>query len=172
MTGVSVSSGASVSSGIGADHTGEYVQFWDQPGFHLLTAQNTFTPRYWGPRISSKSCTVRPATTKKIVITDDVGALDDSTVQVYSWAYPPPLYQEFQRPLIPHYRALELLMWIDLIGPIGKRHREAAEYRNELWGDANTEGAMSIALARNPKNATAAMARNRQGGMMKLGRNR
>ena len=173
--GISISEGAAAFSGtLGADRTGEYIRFEGVPGYYLVGASQTITPRYWGPTLLNKGAVVRPPETKKMAIVDDAGDFDANTVNVYYWQYPAPLFRDRDKPLLPDTRALELMMWIDIIGPLEKRSREAKDYRKELYGpqEDGREGALADLLSKNPKFLGPAIPKGANGRVLKYGRRR
>ena len=172
-TSVSVSNeGTTFSGSLGGDRTGEYIRFHSEPGLYLLTASDTFTPAYLGPRITNKGCVVRPSETSKLVLVAPDGQTTDDTVQVYYWAYPEPLYEDWQVPQLPSNRPLELLTLITMLGPIDKRHREVEAYRQEYEDRVTHAGAFSDMLAMNPKFVSPAVPRGRTGRISYMGRRR
>jgi len=109
-----------------ADHTGEYVQFGQEPGFYVLTAAKAFKPRYYGPSLTGKDIIIRPATTERMVILDASGeALDDRTVSVWYWKAPRTLYRESDRICLPSVKALELRVLRSM--PEAKERRPVSE---------------------------------------------
>jgi len=173
--GIGVASGNTSISGssyLSGNQSGEYVQFADQPGYYCFTSTTAFTPVYYGPTLVNKGCVVRPRSTKKLVIVDDTGELDATTVQVYGWIYPPPLYHDSQTSLLPHDRALQLMMWIDLIGPIEKRRNEAQDYRNELYGPDMMGGVLADMLTKTERTLGPVIPRDRRGDIVQFGRKR
>lgn len=173
-SGISINRGDTNVSGttkLSGNQSGEYVQFDNQPGFYKFSSTTAISTTYWGPSIKNKGCIVRPRSTKKLVITDADAALEAATVQVYGWVYPPPLYLDSQRPLLPQDRALELMMWIDLVGPLEKRRSEAQDYRIELYGrDEQGGGALDRMKAMNASQMQPIIPRNRLGNILKFGR--
>jgi len=173
--GITIAKGnSSISSAskLSGNQSGEYFQVADQPGYYQFTSTTAFTPVYHGPSISNKGIVVRPRNTKKLVIVDEDAALEAATVKVYGWVYPIPLHLDAQRPLLPHSRALELAMWIDLVGPKEKRRAEAQDYRNELYGPDNTGGVMAQLLTMNRTPVKPVIPRAKNGTILKYGRRR
>lgn len=131
-----VSSGtqAFTSTSLGAaDHTDEYIKFGREPGFYKLTAALTFTPKYYGPDLSEVEYRIRPEGTQKMVIYDpDEQVLDDRTVTVYYWIAPTALYHESDPIVLPHSRALELLVMREAMQVIGKGQLKANTYTSEI----------------------------------------
>jgi len=56
-----------------ASYIGEYIRFGKEPGIYKITAENTFTPRYYGPKLTRVTGHIRPAKTKQIACVDDQG---------------------------------------------------------------------------------------------------
>ena len=173
--GITIEESASVFSGsLGADRTGEYIRFASEPGYYLIGASSAISPVYWGPRLNNKGAVTRPTETRKHAIVDGAGDFDANTVKIFYWQWPSPLYRDSDRPLIPDTRALELMMWIDIIGPLEKRNREAKEYRKELLGpqEDGTRGALADLMAMNPKFLSPGVPRARNGSILKFVRRR
>jgi hypothetical protein len=173
--GISVTRGHSSISGsssLSGNQSGEYFQFEDRPGFYKFTSTSAFTPVFWGDTVKSKGIVVRPRRTKKLVIVDEEGDLEGATVKVYMWVYPVPLHLDAQTPLIPHVRALELMTWIDLMGPLEKKRAEAQDYRNELYGPDRTGGVLAQLMAMNRSPVKPVLPRGSTGTILKFGRRR
>ena len=136
---VAVASGASAfsSSDLGAaDHTGEYIKFGLDSGYHLLDTATTFTPAYYGEDLTDEYAAIRPVETKKIVIIDsEENEITDKTVSVYYWKSPRPLVRNWDVPILPSVRLLELMVLREL--PEAKARRpvgvgELKEAKEEL----------------------------------------
>jgi len=112
----------------------DYIQIHDSPGFYKITdaSDHTFTPTYRGPRLAGKGCTLRPPGTRRLQVVDRSGALAAGTIAVYFWAYPEPLYEDWQRLMLPNERAIELEVLIEMLGTNKNRQREVDGYRTEL----------------------------------------
>jgi hypothetical protein len=176
---IDVETGATTYSGtLTGAAADQYIRFIntdsvDTPvGIYKLTAAGAFTPAYWGPRLKDKGAEIRPATTKKLVIIDDAGDLESDTVQVYHWVYPEPLYKNWQLPLLPATRALELMTIISMLEEHEKRVNEAKPYREELMHPVTGAGALSDMLEMNPKTVSPSIPRGRRGQVMFMGRRR
>ena len=164
-TGMSIEQSASTfsDSRLGTDAVGEYVQLDTEPGFYKITAANTLGTTYWGPKLNDKGCVVRPRSTRKMVLVDTAGALSAATVSVYYWAYPAPLYMDWQRPLLDG-TLLETAMKADIA-------------RDMMWNPAlaatfNVEEALTRALNENPKFLMPMVARAQNGTRLYFGRSR
>jgi hypothetical protein len=169
-------SGVVFSGTLGGDRTGEWIRFADELGYYEIQDNTgiTISPAYWGPQQNNKGAVVRPPETKRLAIVDAAADFDAAVVQVYHWVYPLPLYRASDQPMLPDTRALELMMWIDLMGPDQKRHREAREYRVELYGrdlDGST-GALADLVNANPHFVQPVVPRTREGQIIKFGRHR
>ena len=93
--------------------SGEYVQFADQAGMYEISSDTTpftFTPKYYGPKLSRADFVIRPwQSTKKMVLIDaDEDALVDRDVIMYFWRMPSPLYRAEDVILLPHVEILKL----------------------------------------------------------------
>lgn len=124
---------------------GEYAVLGSEPGFYKLASATALETPYRGPRLDKVTITVRPRTVKMLAVTDASGDASAETVTVHYWAYPEPLYQEWQIPLLPTSRILELRTIINILGFQEKQERAADNYRNEFLS------ALSDALRLNPK---------------------
>ena len=113
---VAISKGATsfTSATLSADYSGYYVQFGQEPGYYLISDDSlTFTPTYYGPKLEAGGeCIVCPAETQKLFIVDSDEEIttDLSSVRVYYWEAPQPLYLDVQRSPLPLDEALELLI--------------------------------------------------------------
>jgi hypothetical protein len=157
---------------LGGDRTGEYIRFSAEPGFYKLTGAAAFTPTYRGANLSNQPAVVRPASTRFIKITDEYGDLASGTVNVYYWAYPEPLYQEWQEVMLPATRALELMCIIDIVGGQERMRAQADAFRMELESPSTGIGAWADMLALNPKFVSPAVPRDYLGQKMMFGRRR
>lgn len=170
-SGLDVQEGSNKFTGGAATWVDEYIKFGVQPGMYKITeysgGRTTFTPRYWGPRLDGEGYIVRPYNTRSMCILDREGEYDSGSINVWYWVYPPPLYQDHEMPLLPDTRALELAMWIDLIGPLEKRQAEAREYRDEYENSA-----LPGLLSKNPSFCMPVIPRDRRGQRIRFGRHR
>lgn len=159
---VSVSNTANVWTGgtWDAAYIGEYIRFGDQSGIYKITADHTFTPRYYGPKLDGVTGAVRPAGTKSMACTDEYGAQVSGAHDVYYWTYPPPLFDESQDILLPASRALELLTLIRMIGGKDRRDTVAQKYQDEY------PRALSDLKAMNPRFISPQEPTNRTGAAM------
>jgi hypothetical protein len=159
LTRVSVTSKTGVWTGgvWSAAYIGEYIRFGQEPGIHKITAENTFTPRYYGPNLSNVTGIIRPAGTRRLAATDTTGTRDGSAVDVHYWAYPSPLYDEEQDIMLPASKPLELATIIRMMGSKDKREFAADRYRNEF------REALDQAKAMNPRFTQSAPATNAAG---------
>ena len=134
-----------VSPAISSAFIGEYAHLNSEPGFYKLASVSTITPAYRGPRIQGGTITIRPSTCRKLAVVDEDG--DDSTeiVTVHYWAFPEPLYQDWQRPMLPSSRIIELKTIINILGFHEKQERAADNYRTEF------DKALADAYRLNPK---------------------
>jgi hypothetical protein len=102
-----------------ASYIGEYMQIGAEQGSYKLTAERTFTPRWYGPRIAGTAMDyiqIRPPGTKRFSIVNDDGDFEENTVTVFYHCFPPPLYKDFQIVLLPSSKPLELLSLIKILG--------------------------------------------------------
>ena len=183
LKGISINENATTftaSTAFTADHTGEYVRFSSEPGLYEITKSSatfktmTITPSYKGGKISNKGCIVRPEDTKKICIIDPDGDLTADTVTIYYWAYPEPLYRDFQVPMLPGSRPLELMTIIAMIGLMDKKESVADKYREELNGLGRWDGhgALDEMMSKNPVFLAPMIPRDRRGKIIYFGRQR
>ena len=146
------------STALTTDYTGSYVRFGNEPGLYLLSAIKTFTPIYYGPSLSQEEFEVRPASTEKLIcIEPDEDAITDRSVYVDYWQLPTPLYRDFDVPLLPSTRALELMVMKEAMTIIGKRQLSANSY------DRPIEAAMSELRKLCPSAAPVVRAKDIQG---------
>jgi hypothetical protein len=107
-----------------AAYIGEYMQIGAEQGAYKLTAERTFTPRWYGPRIAGTAMDyiqIRPPGTKRFSIVNDDGDFEENTVSVYYWAFPVSLYKDFQPVLLPDVEALK---WLSIITTLGLKDRK------------------------------------------------
>jgi len=140
-----------------AAYIGEYIRFGKEPGIYKITAENTFTPRYYGPRMDSVTGVVRPAGTKKIAAFDDDNTRSGEVVDVHYWRYPPPLYDDSQDILLPSSRPLELATAIRMMGEKDRRETAADRLRAEYTS------ALEDAKSMNPRYMRPSKAVNQSG---------
>jgi hypothetical protein len=145
---------------------GEYIQIDDTPGFYKLTSTTTILPAYYGIMKQNAVVVVRPSTTKRLVVTNEHGEVHAKTVRVSYWAYPEPLCQAWQVPLLPNDRALYILaVTQDEIAPsipVKQLAALKAEYPD----------ALSTMWARNPKFVQPQPPRSHTGRVLSFGRRR
>lgn len=172
-SGVTIVQDATTFTGITADHTGEYIKFSSEPGMYLLSGVGTIATAYHGPQIQNKGAIIRPASTKRLCIVTPEGEYDAATVIVYYWELPTPLYNDYDEPVMPDGgRALQLKLWVDLIGPLEKRKSEADQYRAELYGADGSGGAWHELVAQCGQTIQPAIPRDRRGNVVYFGRQR
>jgi hypothetical protein len=170
--GASINENAGLfSATLGGDRINEYVQFDTHLGFYKITSASTsaptITPVWRGPRIANRPAIVRPASTKKLVIVDAAGDLEGDTVTVNYWAFPEPLFQEWQQIMLPSARPLELLCIIEVLSNTERKQRQAEFFRQEYDNIA-----LPNMLAQNPKSANPQIPRGRDGQAAFFGRRR
>jgi hypothetical protein len=101
------------SAGLTDDHTGDYIVFGEEPGYYLLTAAKEFEPTYYGPKIEADGeYIIRPAATRRLFVVDDNEEITTTltTLRVYYWEHPQPLYLDVQEPPLPYPEALMLMV--------------------------------------------------------------
>lgn len=166
-----IENASSFTATLGGDRTGEYVRFDTHAGFHKITSASTsapaITPAWRGPTISNRPCFVRPPNTRKLVIVDAAGDLAADTVTVNYWAYPEPLFQDWQPIMLPSTRPLELLCIIEILSNTERKQRQAEFFRAEY-----NDIALPNMLAMNPKSLPPAIPRGRNGQAAFMGRRR
>jgi hypothetical protein len=133
LSGITVNSLANVWTGgtWDASYIGEYIRFGKEPGIYKITAENAFTPRYYGPKLDRVTGHIRPAKTKQVACVDDGGDRVSGAMDIYYWAYPSPLYDESQDIMLPASRPLELQTLIRMLGTKDRRENAADRYRDE-----------------------------------------
>ena len=151
----------------------EYFQIEDWPGFMKITdaANKAFTPAYWGPKISGKTAVVRPPGTKRLMVVDRNGDVDSGAIQVYYWAYPEPIWQDWQDHVLPSDEPLFLSCLIEMLAPNRQRRREVDRYQL-LLDNARGDGALPEMIAGNPKFITPYIPHGKTGRPQAFGRNR
>lgn len=167
--GVTIDQGAStftLAAGWDAAMIGEYVKFGSEPGAYLLTAEKSIAPaEYRGPRIDNDWIQVRPPSTRRISLTDGLGDRLGSAVVVNYWAYPEPLYMEWQE--VPDYifEPLKFLACMELVG-------FTADKKTGLYDKLSDQYVESLSLAkiRNPQPPMQDTPRDRTGAVRTFGR--
>ena len=117
-----------VSASLTTDYSDDnYVKFGGEPGFYLLSAIKTFSPTYYGPDIAAGGhWQIRPKETQKLVLVDaNEKVLDDRSVYVYYWQAPEPLYMDWQEPILPDMKWVELMVLREI--PEAKARRPVSE---------------------------------------------
>lgn len=115
-----------------ADAVGHYIEF-ETAEYFLLVAPNTLERPYWGPTYHEALATVRPVETKKFgVFDDEEQPVRRGKVTIYGWFYPPQLWRDSDRILLPDATWLELLVLRDLPEarerrPVSAQELEAAK---------------------------------------------
>ncbi len=165
MERVTINRGSTEVSGLSEDHTGEWITFGAEPGYYLLTSQTEIASTYWGNSINQQYSVVRPPSCRRIALADGVGDPVADTVEIHYWAYPLPLYLDSDEIRLPDSRALELMVWLDIVGSIEKRKSEADGYRDELENDALPNLKMKTKPPFHP-----VMPRGRNGRVIRFGR--
>lgn len=138
-------------------YIGEHIRFGKEPGIYKITAENTFAPHYYGPRIDRVIGHIRPAGTKQLACVDEYGDRISGTMDVYCWTYPAPLYEESQDILLPSTRPLELQTLIRMLGTKDRRENAADRYREEY------KESLAEMKAMNPRFTRPAEPTNRSG---------
>ena len=128
-----------------AAYIGEFIRFGDSPNLYQITAQNTFTPRFYADNQEMGLAFIRPAGTRRIVLKDECGNHVKPKVVVYFWEYPLSLYFPEQEILLPASRPLELLTFIRMLGGKDRRESDADRYRAEY------KDALADMIAMNPR---------------------
>lgn len=106
------------------DVVGQYIEF-ETAEYFLIVAPNTLDRTYWGPTYHEAVATVRPVETKKIgVFDDDERPVKSGKITIYGWFYPPQLWRDSDRILLPDAAWLELLVLRDL--PEARERRPVA----------------------------------------------
>ena len=97
-TTLSINEGATTFTlaGWDASYIGEYIKFGSEPGIYLLSGTKTISQAYWGPKISGGTVIVRPNTTRRLSFIDGDGDRVAVTATAHYWAFPAPLYHEWQ----------------------------------------------------------------------------
>jgi len=141
-----------------ASYIGEYIRFGKEPGIYKITAENTFTPRYYGPELFRVTGVIRPSGTRKLACVDDDNDRVAGAMDIHYWAYPAPLYDESQEIQLPASRPLELLTLIRMLGTKDRRENAADRYRAEYVTALSEMKAMnpSFVLPKEPTNRTGA----------------
>jgi len=145
---------------------GEYVKFGKEQGAYLLTAEKSIsTAAYRGPRLDNEWIQVRPPSTRRISLTDGQGDRLGATVIVNYWAYPEPLYMEWQE--VPDYifEPLKFLACMELIGFTADKKTGLYDKLSDRYVEA-----LSLAKVRNPTAPMQNTPRDRTGAVRTFGR--
>lgn len=130
-------------------YIGEYITIGNELGVYKLTATRTFTPRWYGPKLTGSPdeyINVRPAGTKRFSIVDyDGDFMSSAIVHLYYWRKPAPLYLASQPILLPDFKPLELLTIINVLGLKDRKESVADNYR------AQYDKAFAIMADMNPE---------------------
>jgi len=129
-----------------AAYIGEYVTFGDQPGAYLLTDTRTISEKYWGPRIAGGAIIIRPRGTMRLSLIDGDGSRLGDAVTVHYWAYPAPLYHEWQD--IPEHLE-QALQWATVMESKGFTIDQKKGLVNTVY-DKMFTGALDEAIAADP----------------------
>jgi hypothetical protein len=144
-----------------ASYIGEYMAVGNELGIYLLTGSQTFSPRWYGTQLNGSPTDViqiRPAGTKRFSVRDYDGKFSaTSSVIVYYWAAPTPLYLPNQPILLPDYKPLELLTIINVLGLKDRKESVADNYRAEY------DKALAKMEGMNPEFMTPNIPRDRYG---------
>lgn len=138
-------------------YIGEYMTIGKELGFYKITAANTITPRYMGPKLVDAYFQIRPETTKQLRLVDENGDAYATAATLDYWAYPPPIYDESQLVFLPTTRALFLRTLIRLFGLDLMNQFAADRYRDEY------KEAVDEMIDRNPTYLSPCRPRNRNG---------
>ena len=142
-------------------YIGEYCQIGNELGFYKLTAAQTISPRWYGPALQggpTNTIQVRPAGTKRFSVVGYDGKFSANTsVLLYYWVFPTPLYQPSQPILLPDFMPLKLLTVIDILGLKDRKENIADKYR------ADYENALSKMESLNPEFIPPSIPQNRYG---------
>jgi hypothetical protein len=163
LTGVSLNQGGNTFTcdNWSDSYIGEYITIGNELGVYKLTAANTFTPRWYGPKLTgapNEDIQVRPAGTKRFSIVDYNGDfMSGTTVHLYYWRKPTPLYLASQPILLPDYKPLELLTIINVLGLKDRKENVADNYRIQY------DKAFALMDAMNPAFESPFMPLNRDG---------
>jgi len=152
---------------------GEYFQIEDWPGFLKITdaASKTFSPGYWGPKITGKTVVVRPPGTKRLMVVDHSGDTDSGEIAVYYWAFPEPIWQDWQDHIFPTDEPLYLSCLLENLLPNRKRRDEWQTYQLLLDNNRGS-GALPEMIAGNPKFIAPYIPHGKTGRPLSFGRNR
>jgi len=128
-----------------AAYIGEYISFGSNPGVFCITAENTFTPCFNGESIMGGIATIRPVGTRRMMLTDENDDYVSAKTTLYYWVTPQPFYNPEQELLLPASRALELSVFIKMLGAKDRRESDADRYRAEY------REALDAMIAMNPR---------------------
>ena len=173
QNGIDIAQGATNFTGIGVDYTGEYIRFGSEPGLYLLNGVDSIATPYTGQLLTNKGAIIRPPDARRMCIIQPDGTPDGATVTVYYWQLPDPLYTDNDIIMLPdNGRALQLKLWVELIGPMDKRKTEADQYRAELYGADGSGGEWNELVSMCGKSSQPAIPRDRHGRIIYFGRQR
>lgn len=163
---VESAAGFTLATAWSAGYVGEYALLGDEPGMYLISGTNTLAESYWGPRLDSKAIVIRPRECMSLTPTDGSGARIEATLTVHYWAYPAPLYHDWQT--LPDY-LVEPLRWLTLIHAKGhivdqKQGLVATRY------EPMYQSALARAIVQNPTGALTAFATDNRGKRRSMGR--
>jgi len=149
-----------------AAYVGEYVRFGDEPGAYLVSASKTISENYWGPRISSGALMIRPKDTRRISFVDGNGDSVTFAGNAHYWAFPAPLYKEWQT--FPEH-LFEPLKWAAAMEVKGhtvdsKRGLAVQDYKPAF------DAALNMAIIQDPSPKPRVIHRDNRGKRMSLGR--
>ena len=127
-------------SSYAGDYTGEWVRIGNEPVPFEITDERTIGQTYWGPDGSSGvDMTIRPRSQQKLVAWNDHDELNTSdTVTLFYWTYHPLLYRDSDEILFPYARLIELLMYKEAKGSLGRRSRDPLNNEiDDAWKEAS-----------------------------------
>ena len=163
LTGVSLDQGGNTFACDNWDdsYIGEYITIGSELGVYKLTAARTFTPRWYGPKLTGSPdeyINVRPAGTKRFSIVNyDGDFMSSAIVHLYYWRKPAPLYLASQPIILPDYKPLELLTIINVLGLKDRKESVADNYRIQY------DKALAVMADMNPEFESPVMPMNRDG---------
>lgn len=112
-----------------ASLVGKYAVFGDNLGRYKLDTTTSIETRFMGESIENKLMHVHPEGTKKISCINDSAVQITTSVTMYYWTFPPPLYDDAQTIMLPDTRAFELAILARAVGEIDRRYEDARDYR-------------------------------------------
>jgi len=142
---------------IPAKYIGEYVRFGLEVGCYELATVSTIAQRFMGEVVDGEYSQVRPEGTRKISCIDDDGDQISSSVTMYYWQYPVPLFDLSQTIMLPNTRAMELAVEARVTGELDHRTEDAKDLRY-MYPKAYEE-----MVASNPKFISPEVPQNRYG---------